>query len=49
MSYNKLLSQFNQLQSQNDFNLREIEDCRKQISEQENEKMDLRAEIQDLT
>ena len=47
-NYNKLLSQFNQLQSQNEFNLNEIEDQRGLINENENEKMDLRDQIAEL-
>jgi len=43
------MSQYTQLQSQNDFNLKEIEEQREQINENEADKMDLRQEVSELT
>ena len=47
-NYSKLYTQYTTLQSQNDYNLREIEDLRKLISELENERIELRQENQEL-
>ena len=46
--YDKLYSQFNQLQSKNSFNIKEIEELRAQLAEMEAENIELRENIGEL-
>jgi len=48
-NYNKLYAQFNSLQSQNDFNLRELEELRELVTQHEREKIELREQNADLS